>query len=61
MTMAGIVMAQVGAGLALADEPPLARGVGLLSNRLLLVGIAFELGDDRAARLHARSGTTSST
>ena len=41
MTMAGIVMAQVGAGLA--DEPAVDCLVGLFTNRLLLVGIAVEV------------------
>jgi magnesium-transporting ATPase (P-type) len=44
MTCAGIVMAQVGAGLAMRTNRQSLRSVGVLSNRLLLVGIAFEIG-----------------
>jgi magnesium-transporting ATPase (P-type) len=44
MTMAGIVMAQVGAGLAWRTNRRSIASVGLLSNRLLLVGIAVEVG-----------------
>ena len=43
MTMAGIVMAQVGAGLAWRTNRRSLRAVGLWSNRLLLVGIAVEV------------------
>jgi P-type Ca2+ transporter type 2C len=43
MTMAGIVMAQVGAGLAWRTNRLSLRTVGLFSNRLLLVGIATEV------------------
>jgi magnesium-transporting ATPase (P-type) len=43
MTMAGIVMAQVGAGLAWRTNRLSLRSVGLLSNRLLLAGIAVEV------------------
>ncbi|MEZ5120324.1 MAG: cation-transporting P-type ATPase [Solirubrobacterales bacterium] len=43
MTMAGIVMAQVGAGLAWRTNRLSLRRVGLLSNRLLLAGIAVEI------------------
>jgi magnesium-transporting ATPase (P-type) len=43
MTMAGIVMAQVGAGLAWRTNWQSLRSVGLWTNRLLLVGIAFEV------------------
>ena len=43
MTMAGIVMAQVGAGLAWRTNRLSLRAVGWLSNRLLLVGIAVEV------------------
>jgi Ca2+-transporting ATPase len=43
MTMAGIVMAQVGAGMAWrADRRPLAE-IGIFTNRLLLVGIVVEI------------------
>jgi magnesium-transporting ATPase (P-type) len=43
MTMAGIVMAQVGAGIAWRTNRRSVFSVGLLSNRLLLVGIAVEV------------------
>ena len=43
MTMAGIVMAQVGAGLSWRTNRLSLRAVGLWSNRLLLVGIAVEV------------------
>jgi Ca2+-transporting ATPase len=43
MTMAGIVMAQVGAGLAWRTNRFSLRTVGLFSNRLLMVGIALEV------------------
>jgi Ca2+-transporting ATPase len=43
MTMAGIVMAQVGAGLAWRTSRTSLRAVGPWSNRLLLVGIAVEV------------------
>ena len=43
MTMAGIVMAQVGAGLAWRTNRRSIASVGLFSNRLLLVGIAVEV------------------
>lgn len=43
MTMMGIVMAQVGASLALRTDRGSTLAIGLLSNRLLLLGIAFEL------------------
>ena len=44
MTMAGIVMAQVGAGLAWRTNSRSLFTVGLFSNRLLLVGIGVEVG-----------------
>lgn len=44
MTMAGIVMAQVGAGLSWRTNRLSLRDVGPLTNRLLLVGIAVEIG-----------------
>jgi magnesium-transporting ATPase (P-type) len=44
MTMAGIVMGQVGAGLAWRTNRRSIASVGLLSNRLLLAGIAVEVG-----------------
>jgi magnesium-transporting ATPase (P-type) len=44
MTMAGIVMAQVGAGLAWRTNRRSLATVGPFSNRLLLVGIAVEVG-----------------
>ena len=44
MTMAGIVMAQVGAGLAWRTNSRSLLTVGLFSNRLLLVGIGVEVG-----------------
>ena len=43
MTMAGIVMAQVGAGLAWRTNRLSLRAIGLWSNRLLLIGIGFEV------------------
>jgi P-type Ca2+ transporter type 2C len=43
MTYAGIVMGQVGAGLAFRTSRDSIFRVGLLSNRFLLAGIAFEL------------------
>jgi Ca2+-transporting ATPase len=43
MTYAGIVMGQVGAGFAFRTSRRSIVAVGLFSNRLLLVGIAFEL------------------
>jgi magnesium-transporting ATPase (P-type) len=44
MTTAGIVMAQVGAGLAMRTNRRSVFAVGLFSNRFLLAGIAFEIG-----------------
>jgi magnesium-transporting ATPase (P-type) len=43
MTYAGIVMGQVGAGLAFRTSRRSVFAVGLLSNRFLLAGIAFEI------------------
>jgi len=43
MAMAGIVMAQVGAGMAWRTMHGSLRSLGLLSNRLLLAGIALEV------------------
>jgi magnesium-transporting ATPase (P-type) len=43
MTMTGIVMGQVGASFAMRTDRRSTFSVGLLSNRLLLFGIAFEL------------------
>ncbi|HEU5062048.1 MAG TPA: cation-transporting P-type ATPase [Solirubrobacterales bacterium] len=43
MTMAGIVMAQVGAALSWRTNRLSLRSVGIFSNRLLLVGIAVEV------------------
>ena len=43
MTMAGIVMAQVGAGLGWRTNRRSLLAVGVFSNRLLLVGIAVEV------------------
>jgi magnesium-transporting ATPase (P-type) len=43
MTQTAIVMGQVGAGQAMRTEQRSVFSLGLLSNRLLLVGIAFEL------------------
>ena len=43
MTLAGIVMAQVGAGLAWRTNTLSLRSIGLWSNRLLLAGIAVEI------------------
>ncbi|HET8755317.1 MAG TPA: cation-transporting P-type ATPase [Solirubrobacteraceae bacterium] len=43
MTYAGIVMGQVGAGLAFRTSRRSVFAVGLLSNRFLLMGIAFEI------------------
>jgi P-type Ca2+ transporter type 2C len=43
LTYAGIVMGQVGAGLAFRTSRDSVFRVGLLSNRFLLVGIAFEV------------------
>src|SRR3954470_23031553 len=43
MTFAGIVACQVGAGVATRTIRASLRQIGLLSNRLLLYGIAFEL------------------
>jgi hypothetical protein len=44
MTMAGIVFAQVGAGMAWRTTRWLVRTIGFLSNRMLLVGMAVEIG-----------------
>jgi magnesium-transporting ATPase (P-type) len=44
MTFAGIVAGQVGAGLAMRTNRESVLSVGLLSNRFLLAGIAFEVG-----------------
>jgi Ca2+-transporting ATPase len=44
MTYAGIVAGQVGAGLAFRTNRESVFSVGLLSNRFLLAGIAFEIG-----------------
>ena len=43
MTMAGIVMGQVGAGLGWRTNIRSSVSIGLLSNRLLVVGIAVEV------------------
>jgi magnesium-transporting ATPase (P-type) len=43
MTCAGIVMGQVGAGLAMRTNRASVFSIGILSNRLLLAGIAFEI------------------
>jgi magnesium-transporting ATPase (P-type) len=43
MTYAGIVMGQVGAGLAFRTSRRSVFSIGIFSNRFLLVGIAFEL------------------
>ena len=43
MTYAGIVAGQVGAGMAFRTSRESIRSVGILSNRLLLVGIACEI------------------
>jgi magnesium-transporting ATPase (P-type) len=43
MTFAGIVMGQVGAGFAMRTNRESVFSVGLLSNRFLLAGVAFEL------------------
>ncbi|HEX5468721.1 MAG TPA: cation-transporting P-type ATPase [Gaiellaceae bacterium] len=43
MTMAGIVMGQVGAGLGWRTNRGSIRSVGFISNRLLVVGIAVEV------------------
>ncbi|MGZ8481904.1 MAG: cation-translocating P-type ATPase, partial [Candidatus Limnocylindria bacterium] len=43
MTMAGIIFAQVGAAMAWRTNRESIRSVGLLSNHLLLVGIAVEI------------------
>jgi calcium-translocating P-type ATPase len=43
MSFAGIVACQVGAGLATRTTRASLRQIGLLSNRLLLYGIAFEI------------------
>jgi magnesium-transporting ATPase (P-type) len=43
MTQTGIVMGQVGAGLAMRTNRRSVFSVGLFSNRFLLVGIAFEV------------------
>jgi magnesium-transporting ATPase (P-type) len=43
MTMAGIVFAQVGAVMAWRTNRLSVRAVGLLSNRLILAGIAAEV------------------
>ncbi|HEU0025361.1 MAG TPA: cation-transporting P-type ATPase [Thermoleophilaceae bacterium] len=44
MTYAGIVAGQVGAGFAFRTNRESVFSVGLLSNRFLLVGVAFEVG-----------------
>jgi P-type Ca2+ transporter type 2C len=44
MTMAGIVMGQVGAGLGWRTNRRSIRAVGLFSNRLLFIGILAEVG-----------------
>ena len=43
MTQTGIVMGQVGAGFAMRTERRSVFSIGLLSNRFLLAGVAFEL------------------
>ena len=43
MTQTGIVMGQVGAGFAMRTDRRSVFSIGLLSNRFLLVGVAFEL------------------
>jgi len=44
MTFAGIVACQIGTALAARTERVSLRSIGVLSNRLLLWGIAFEIG-----------------
>jgi magnesium-transporting ATPase (P-type) len=44
MTMAGITFAQIGAGMAWRTNRESVRTIGLLSNRMLLAGIAVEIG-----------------
>ncbi|HEU0246756.1 MAG TPA: cation-transporting P-type ATPase [Gaiellaceae bacterium] len=44
MTQTGIVMGQVGAGMAMRTNRRSVFSIGLFSNRFLLVAIAFELG-----------------
>lgn len=44
MTQTGIVMGQVGAGMSMRTNKRSVFSIGLLSNRLLLAGIVFELG-----------------
>ena len=44
MTQTGIVMSQVGAGLAMRTDRRSVFSIGLLSNRFLLAAIALELG-----------------
>jgi P-type Ca2+ transporter type 2C len=44
MTQTGIVMGQVGAGFAMRTNRRSVFSIGLLSNRFLLAGVAFELG-----------------
>ena len=43
MTQTGVVMGQVGAGMAMRTNRRSVLSIGLLSNRFLLAGIAFEL------------------
>ena len=43
MTFAGIVACQIGTAVAARTEHASLRSIGLLSNRVLLWGIAFEL------------------
>jgi magnesium-transporting ATPase (P-type) len=43
MTQTGIVMGQVGAGMAMRTDRRSVFSIGLFTNRFLLVGIAFEL------------------
>jgi magnesium-transporting ATPase (P-type) len=43
MTQTGIVMGQVGAGMAMRTDRRSVFSVGLLSNRFLLAGIGFEI------------------
>jgi magnesium-transporting ATPase (P-type) len=43
MTQTGIVMGQVGAGMAMRTDRRSVFTIGLFSNRFLLIGIAFEL------------------
>ena len=54
MTFLSMVVAQIGTAFAARTERASLFSIGVLSNRLLLWGVAFELGAGRHAHLRPR-------